>query len=126
MPGQREQQREGVLRDADGVSARRAHDQDTAACGFLEVDIIYADSGAANHTETRRFFQQLRRYFGCAAHDKRIRVGDLRMERVLRGQDDVPAGAAQEFHATFTNFICNDDFHRASCDLLSRCRASGA
>src|SRR5260221_17003 len=57
LVGQREEQREGVLRDANGVSAGRAHDQDAAARGFLEVDIVDADSGAANHAQVPGFFQ---------------------------------------------------------------------
>src|ERR1700688_4732139 len=118
LASEREEQRESVLRDADGVSAGRAHDQDAAAGGFLQVDVVYADSGAADHAEAGGFFQELRRYLRRAANHQSIGVGDFRMQRIFRGQDNVPSRAAQQLHSAVTDFVCNDYFHRASRDLL--------
>ena len=103
-----------MLGHAYGVAAGRAHYQDAAPRGFLEVDIVYADSRAAHYAQTRGFLQQLGRYFGRAAHDQGIRVRDLGIQRVFRGKDNVPTRAAQQFHAALTDFVSNDYFHQSS------------
>ncbi len=83
------------------------------------IYIVDADSSAANHAQARSFLQQLGSHFRSAAHSQGIRVADLGIEIVLCRQDDVPAGAAQQFYAAFTDLVCNNNFHRASSDLLA-------
>ena len=119
LPGESEQERERMLGDADRVSTGRAHYQDPAPRGFFEVDVIDANAGTANDAQARRFLQQLGSHFRGAANNEGIRVRDLGVEIVLGRQDDVPAGAAQQFYAAFTDLVCNNNFHRASSDLLA-------
>src|SRR5229473_1372507 len=103
-----------MLRDTDRVSAGRAHDENAAARGFFEVDVVDTHARAPDDAEAGRFFQELRSDFGGAAHDQGIGVGDLRVECFLGGQDDVPSGAAQQVHAAFTDLVRYDHFHRVS------------
>jgi len=65
---QRQQQGQGVLGDAGGVAAGGIHHQDAAARGGVEVDIIHAHSGAADHAQPRRLLEQFVGHAGRAAH----------------------------------------------------------
>src|SRR5712675_2679328 len=121
LPGESEQECERMLGDANRVSTRRAHYQDAAPGSFFQVDIVDVNAGAADNPETRSFLQQLGSHFRGAAHHEGIRIRDLGIKIVLRRQDDVPAGAAQQLYAAFTDLICNNNFHRASSDLLADC-----
>src|ERR1700704_2352934 len=110
-----------MLGDANRVSTGRAHYQDAAPRGFFQVDVIDANAGTADDAETRSFLQQFGSSFRGAPHHEGIRIRDLGVEIVLGRQDDIPAGAAQQFYATFTDLICNNNFHRASSDVLADC-----
>src|SRR6266478_3956546 len=121
LPGESEQERERMLGDANRVSTGRAHDQDAAPRSFFQVDIVDANAGAADDPEARSFLQQFGSHFRGAPHHECIRIRDLGVKIVLRRQDDVPAGAAQQLYAAFTDLICNNNFHRASSDLLADC-----
>jgi len=70
----------------------RAHDQDTALGGFVEIDIVDA-TPARPTTAVFWLGRAIRGDFGRAAHDQGIRIGELRVERVLGGLHDVPRAA---------------------------------
>ena len=49
LAGQRHHQRDGVLGGGDGVAERRVHDDDALGGRRLDVDVVDADAGAADH-----------------------------------------------------------------------------
>ena len=98
--GQREHQRPGVLGDADAVGARRVDDEDAARAGGVDVDVVDAGSGARDDPQPRRGRHQARRHFGGAAHQQRVRVGQIGGEGVRlapgAGIDDPARFGAQQ------------------------------
>ena len=98
--------------NADGTSSRRAHDQDTALGGFVEIDIVDADAGPADGPQFLGTVEQIGGNFGRAAHNQGIGVGELRVERVLGGLDDVPTGLLlKQLHSAIADLVRYDNFH---------------
>ena len=69
VPRHREHHAERVLGDRDRVSARRVHDQDTGIRGRVEVHVVDAHAGAADHAQLRRFFKDTAIYLHRSAHE---------------------------------------------------------
>ncbi len=112
LPNQRQQQRKGVLRNADRAPARCAHHQNAALRGFIQIDIVHANTRAAHYPQFFRTLQQFRSDFRRAAHNQRIRIANLRIQRIFRRQYHVPSGLLfQQFHAAVADFVRYDDFH---------------
>ena len=80
---QREQQREGVLRGGDRVSARRVHDHDAALGRRGHIDVVHAHARAADDLQPLRRGERLGRHLGLAADDERVEVGDVRDQFVF-------------------------------------------
>ena len=59
LPRQREHHRDGMLGRGDRIAERRVHDDDAAARGGRDVDIVDADAGAADHLQPGRGVDQL-------------------------------------------------------------------
>src|SRR5207253_3424337 len=78
VPGQGQEQRDGVLGGGDGVAAGRVHDDDALAGGGGDVDVVDADAGPDDGPELARIFQH--------------RGGDARA-----GADDHAVGGLQRF-----------------------------
>ena len=109
--GDREEEGEGVFGDGGGVAAGGIRDQDAAAGGDLDVDVVDANTGAADDAKLIRFFEKLRGNFGGGADDEAGGVSQFGGERGGIGGDDLPARRAQDFEATRANFIRDDYFH---------------
>src|SRR5580704_6270345 len=120
LAGQREQQRKRVFGYADGAAAGRAHHQDPALGGFVEVDVVHADASASDDAEARSVIEERGSDFGGAADNERVRIGQLCVEVVFGGENDVPAGFFQEFDTTIANLVCNNDLHDSSIRGKSR------
>ena len=54
LAGERHHQRERVLGGGDGIAEGRVHDDDALGGGGLDVDVVDADAGAADHLELGR------------------------------------------------------------------------
>ena len=81
---QRQHQREGVLGDADAVAAGGVGDDDAAGAGGLEIDVVDARSGARDDLQPISGVDDIFRDLGGAAHEQRVRVGDVVDEVLLR------------------------------------------
>src|ERR1700737_5208869 len=107
-----------MLRNADGVPAGRTHDQNAAARGFVEVNVIPPDARAAYNAKARRLVQQ----FGCnfcgATNHQRIGIRNFRVKGVFVSEDDVPSALLKEFYSAFTYLVRYDAFHRSSFGLI--------
>ncbi len=109
-----------MLRHADRAATRGAHHQDAALSGFVQVDIVYADAGPADHAQAGRVIQQRWSYLRCAADDEGVRVRQLRMQRLLCCKYDVPAGLPQYFNSAIADLVRDNDFHDSSIPGKSR------
>ena len=69
-----EQKRKRVLGRRDGISAGRIQDDDAAARGRFNIDIVHADAGATDHAQFAPGVQDIRGHFGLAAHDERAEL----------------------------------------------------
>src|SRR5262249_41097651 len=72
VPRQRHQQGNRMLGRADGVTARRVHDDDAAARGGGDVNVVHADPGPDDGFELTRVFEQLGRDLGGAADNDAV------------------------------------------------------
>jgi hypothetical protein len=96
--------------DTHRVSPRSAHDQDAAASGFFEIDIVHAYPGAADDAKARGLVEKFSGNSGGAAHNEGVGVGDFFVESIFVGKNDVPAGATKEFDTAFADFVGNNNF----------------
>jgi hypothetical protein len=83
LAGQREHQRDGVLRSGDRIAERRVHHDDAPRRRRRNVDIVDADAGAANHFELCRLLQDFRCDLGGGAHREAVELADHRGKLVL-------------------------------------------
>ena len=72
---ERQHQGDGVLGGGDVVAAGRVHDDDAALGRGVDVDVVDADAGAADHLEILRRVDQLRGDLGAAADHPAVVVG---------------------------------------------------
>jgi len=67
------------------------------------------------HDDDTQFFGSVEQFggdFGRAAHDQGIRIGELRVERVLGGLYDVPTALLlEQLHAAVADLVRYDYFH---------------
>src|SRR3984957_2938187 len=123
----RQQQREGMLRHAHCVSARRAHHQHSATRGLIQINVVHADSGPPDHAKPRRLLQQFRRRLCRSSNDQRVRGRQLFADRFFRGQHHVPARLLlQQLDPALTDLVRNNDFHHSSFVLGVCCAATAA
>ena len=71
-----EHQREGVLGGGNGVSGRGVHHDDSVVGGGIAVDVVHADSGAADGFEVLRGGEDFGSDLGFRADDKAVVVAD--------------------------------------------------
>ena len=72
VPGQRKHQRHGVLSGGYDVGGRRVDDNHASLCCGINVDVVNADTGAANNLQVRSRFQSLSRDLRLATDDKGV------------------------------------------------------
>ncbi len=80
MPDQRQQQRERMLGRRHHVAAGRVEDDDAAACGVVDVDVVHTHARPPQHLQVRAGLHDLGRHLGAAAHDQRVVRPDDRAE----------------------------------------------
>ena len=76
VAGEREHHGDGVLGGGDRVAERRVHDDHAAGGGFLHVDVVDADAGAADHLEVGGLGQHVLGDLGGRAHRQTVVVAD--------------------------------------------------
>ena len=115
-----QQKSKGVLRDADGIAAGRAHDQHASPGGLIEIDVVDANPGAAYHPKSRRLIHQFRGNLGRASNDQSVRVGKLSVDGLFSGQHNVPPSLLfEQLDSPLTDLVGNNDFHRPSFEVIS-------
>ena len=70
----RKHQRDRVLRDRNGIAARRIHHQHAGGGGGRQIHVVDAHAGAADHAQLRRLLQHVRRHLHGAAHHQRVGI----------------------------------------------------
>ncbi len=114
--GERKHQRQRMLGDADAVGAGRVDDDDAALGGRRDVDVVHAGARARDDTEPWGGGEQARVHLGGAAHQQRVRVSQVRRERVglaSRARVDLPAGlSADQFQRGGWQVVGYYDFQR--------------
>ncbi len=113
----RNEEGEGVLGGRDGVATRRVHDDNPAAGGRLDVDVVDPDAGAADDAQAGGGLQDGGGDFGLAAHDDGAEVRDQLHELrfALAGADhDLEVAADGElFDPALGDGIGDEDFRHA-------------
>jgi hypothetical protein len=115
--GEREQEREGVLRGGDDRGLRRVGDDDAALRGRRQVDVVHADACAADHLEPVGALDQVGRQLRPAADDDRVVVGDRARQVAVRLDVHVEA-AAEEVDSRLRDRL--PDENPAQDEALSR------
>ena len=96
VAGQREKQREGVLGGRQHVGGGGVDHQDAQLGGRLDVDVVDADAGAADHLEPAAGGEQLAGDLGRAAHHQGVEAGDqLGEPRPLRRRSALERSAPE-------------------------------
>ena len=95
VAGEREQQADGVLGGRDDVRLGRVRDDDPAAGGGLDVDVVDADAGPADHLELRPPLDQLGGELRRRADDDPVVAADDLGEIALAVDVDVELGAQE-------------------------------
>ena len=67
VASQGHQHRDGVLGGGHTVALRAVHHDDAAAGGGIEIDVVHADAGAADHAERGGLIDHFARDAGGAA-----------------------------------------------------------
>ncbi len=91
LPGDREQQREGLLGGGDDVGGGRVDHHHAPGGGGRYLDVVQADAGPGDHLQPGRGGDRLGVDLGGAAYDHRVRLGE-------RGEQGRPVGAVDVAH----------------------------
>ena len=107
VAGQGHEHGNGVLGGADGVAARRVHDDDAAPRRRRHVDVIDADAGTHDRPQFARLFEQVRGERRAAADDDAVR----RLQRFLeRGEILAQSGPVIDFEACLLEQVNAEGF----------------
>ncbi len=115
-PGGRNQEGKRVFGGRDGVAVGRVHHDDAPARRGLDVHVVHAHAGAADHAQVGGGFEHFGGDFGLAAHDERGVAGDFCDqfafgERLARVDVHFEQTALADFlDAARRNGIGNQDF----------------
>ena len=118
LAGEGEHQRDGVLGRRDRVAVRRVHDDDAAAGGGWDVDVVDADTGAADDLEVRGGGEDVGGDLRRGADREAVVVGDDGFQFVLREADlhvDVDAAILEDLHGSRGQLIRDQDFGHGWC-----------
>ncbi len=112
---QRQHQRDRVLGGRQRVRLRRVADQDAARRGRLDVDVVDARAGPADHAQPRPGCDQLGVDAGGGAHDERVVVADAlqQLGPVEAGRDVDLGRLAQPVDAGRGDGLGDEDPHAA-------------
>jgi hypothetical protein len=120
---EREEQADRVLRRRNDVRLGRVRHDDPAAGGRLDVDVVDADAGAADHAQVRAGLDQVRCELRRGADHDRVVAPDDRREVALGVDVDVEL-RPQEVDARLGDLLAHED-SRAAAHVTNRSRARG-
>ena len=108
VPRQRDQQPDRVLGGGDDRRLRRVRDHDPSPGRLLDVDVVDADSGAADHLQPIGALENVRRQLrGRADHD-RVVASDPLSEVAVRLDVDFEA-FPQELDPGLGDWLADED-----------------
>ncbi len=113
LPRQREHHRDGVFGRGDRIAERRVHHHHALAAGVGDIDIVDADTGAANDLEIGRRIEDFGRDLGRAADGEAIVLADHRLEfigRHARFHVDIAAALFENARGVRVHLVRNKDF----------------
>ena len=61
----------------DGIATRRVHDDDAARGCLRDIDVVHANSSAADHFQIWGRIENIRRYLDGATDEDALRVGEM-------------------------------------------------
>src|SRR5581483_3210631 len=118
VPCERQQQAERVLGGRQGVRLGRVGDDDAAARRRVDVDVVDADTGAADHLQVRRRGDHLRGDLRRRPDDQRVVAADDLVERRVEVDVDVEL-RAQQLDARVGDPLANENLHGQAATGLS-------
>ena len=113
-PAHGDHQAEGELGYGDGVGARGVHHHDALVGGGIGVDVVDADSGAANNPKLGGVREEGGVGLHSGADDECVGIGEFGSESVLDlvGRDDLPARLfLEDGERGGGDFFGEDDLH---------------
>jgi len=114
VAGLGQQQRHGVLGGRDDIRLRRIHHHHPTPCRGLDVDVVEADTCAADHDQIVRRLEHLGRDLSCGADDQRVSADDVGQQLIEIELDiDHVAGATKPIEATIGDFFGHQDTRHA-------------
>ena len=130
LAGDGEHQRDGMLGGGDRIAEGRVHDDDAAARGGRDIDIVDADAGAADDLEVGRRRDQLFRRLGGGADGEAVIVADDLGELFLvlaelRLEVDIDAAIAKDLDGGFREFV-GYEYARCHDGLLKSVRSNSS
>ena len=113
VPGAGTHEGEGVLGGGDGVAGGRVHDDHAVAVGGVTVDVVHADSGAADGFELFRGGEDLGSDLGLGADDERVVVADDG-DQLIGGEANLEVGGdvrmgIEQFDPSFADGVRDED-----------------
>ena len=127
--GERQDERQGVLRDADAVDPGGIHDDDAAGARGVDVDVVNPGAGSGDHPQARRRLDEIAIHASGASDDQRVRVVDGRDQRVAgsarAGVERPGLHFAESFERGLRQIIGDDDFHEMWVSVAFVCSMRG-
>ena len=113
MASHRQHHPERLLRHGDGIGSRCIHYRDAFVSGRFQINVVHADSGAADHAQLFRMLEKLGVCLYRRTNDQRIRRLQmfLQLPVELIRRKDGPARLLQLRHRRSRDFFRYDDFH---------------
>ena len=103
-----------MFRHRYSIGAGRVHDRNPGFGGGIQINVVHAHSGAANHAQPARIAQHRGIHINRRTDDQRVSVrqrsGQIAVKLFVR--DDHPARLVLEhLHRIRGDFFCNNNFH---------------
>ena len=108
-----------MLRGRGDRRLGRVRDDDSAAGGGFDVDVVHPHSGAADHLEPLRVLEQVRGKLRRGADHDRVIGADLAGEVAVRVDVDVEA-RAQKVDPGLCDRLANEDFRAVQTGVCSK------
>src|SRR5215510_7056492 len=114
MPGEGEHESESVLGHRHGVSAGSVHDRDSGLGGGVEINVVYAYTGASDDAQLLCAAQDVCIHVHGGADDQRVGIGQRPGEiviKLVRREHGPFLFLLQELNCVGGNFFSDDNLH---------------
>src|SRR5215210_9429876 len=128
VPAEGEHQADGVLRGGDRVRLGGVGDHDPALGRRIDIDVVDARPGPADHLESLGPLDQVRGELGRRANQDAVELADSFLESVavpVEAELDVEL-LPQELDARVGDLLRDEDLHRLMSSAFSRTQSMEA